>query len=576
MNVLHAAVFIAVSIAVMLATTLGPTTATAQSIGYDYGYSQQWWKAGNKKAKPQRRQTPRPDAAAKSEPAVKAKKGEVAEKPAEGPLVLVVSLRLQRVTVYDSQGVVATSPISSGRVGNPTPPGVYTILEKQKMHYSNLYGSAPMPNMQRLTWSGVALHAGVLPGYPASHGCIRLPHGFSQRLYSLTKSGARVIVTRDDVPVQPFSHQTLFTSTAFDGTAKSAKAEPAGEQQIADASGRMVGVTGSVVAAADPVPADAPKVSAYRQKWLVEMDRRAQALTTALAAKDAATTQIAFTAQATEVAKSDFKTARLEAERTAQSVKKAEAERGAAEKDMDAFAKGLLTERRLSDDQVVSSVQREEDLDTKLSELTAAVAAKTTEAAVAADVLTAVEQRALKAEADRKAAIDGLTQANADLKTAQGLVEESKRREAKRQLPVAIFVSRQTKKLYVRQAYAPILEVPVEIADADKPFGTHVYTALSMAPNNHDVVWSVASVPTPGPSEERSKDKKRKNEAPAPVAPVNASAQTPAAALDRIKIPDDAREQIADVLKPGSSLLISDYGLSNETGLFTDFIVNLR
>ena len=129
----------------------------------------------------------------------------IIRQPADGsPLTIVVSLKEQRLQVFDSAGLVAQSPISSGRPGYSTPTGVFTILQKNREHYSNLYGDAPMPNMQRITWSGVALHAGALPGYPASHGCIRLPYGFSRSLFSMTQLGTRVVVNNNMVEPEPF------------------------------------------------------------------------------------------------------------------------------------------------------------------------------------------------------------------------------------------------------------------------------------------------------------------------------------------------------------------------------------
>ncbi len=104
----------------------------------------------------------------------------------EGPLLLVVSLGNQTVTVYDGTTKLATSPISSGMRGRETPTGIFSILEKNRYHYSNLYGGAPMPFMNRITNSGVALHAGQLPGYAASHGCIRLPYSFARNLFGIT------------------------------------------------------------------------------------------------------------------------------------------------------------------------------------------------------------------------------------------------------------------------------------------------------------------------------------------------------------------------------------------------------
>src|SRR5262249_30581778 len=103
------------------------------------------------------------------------------------------------------------APVSTGMSGHPTPMGVFSVIQKQKWHQSNIYSGAPMPFMQRITWSGVALHAGVLPGYPASHGCIRLPHEFAVRLYGMTKVGARVFVTRDEIRPLAFASPRLFT-----------------------------------------------------------------------------------------------------------------------------------------------------------------------------------------------------------------------------------------------------------------------------------------------------------------------------------------------------------------------------
>ena len=142
-----------------------------------------------------------------------AKKSTVAEKEAgakpQGPLVIVVSIDRQKVTVYDSNGVFAESPVSSGMKGHSTPMGVFSVIQKHKFHHSNIYSGAPMPYMQRITWSGIAMHAGVLPGYPASHGCIRMPMAFAVKMWNWTKMGARVIVTPGQMTPQNFSHPML-------------------------------------------------------------------------------------------------------------------------------------------------------------------------------------------------------------------------------------------------------------------------------------------------------------------------------------------------------------------------------
>lgn len=112
-----------------------------------------------------------------------------------GPVVMVVSLPEQRAYVYRNGVLIGATTVSTGKKGNETPTGVFTILQKNQDHYSNIYNNAPMPYMQRLTWSGVALHAGRLPGYPASHGCVRMPYDFAEKLFAETKTGMTVVVS---------------------------------------------------------------------------------------------------------------------------------------------------------------------------------------------------------------------------------------------------------------------------------------------------------------------------------------------------------------------------------------------
>ena len=111
-----------------------------------------------------------------------------------GPIVLVISLDEQRAYVYRNGMAIGVSTISSGKPGKDTPTGVFTILQKNKDHRSNLYNNAPMPWMQRLTWDGIALHGGTLPGYPASHGCVRLPKQFAKLLFNETQKGMLVVI----------------------------------------------------------------------------------------------------------------------------------------------------------------------------------------------------------------------------------------------------------------------------------------------------------------------------------------------------------------------------------------------
>jgi lipoprotein-anchoring transpeptidase ErfK/SrfK len=123
-----------------------------------------------------------------------------ADRSKSGDVEIVVSISEQKAYVYRGDKLIAVSTVSTGKKGHRTPTGSFTILQKNRRHFSNLYNNAPMPNMQRLTWGGIALHAGQLPGYPASHGCVRLPMEFSKLLFGITKLGGRVHIVADAPP----------------------------------------------------------------------------------------------------------------------------------------------------------------------------------------------------------------------------------------------------------------------------------------------------------------------------------------------------------------------------------------
>jgi lipoprotein-anchoring transpeptidase ErfK/SrfK len=128
----------------------------------------------------------------------------------KGPLRIIISLDRQQLTLYSGDEVIAHSRVSSGQRGHSTPTGVFSIIQKDRWHRSNIYDDAPMYFMQRLTWSGVAMHQGVVPNYPASHGCIRLPEAFAKQLWTTTKTGVRVIVSHGEVAPVAIAHAKLF------------------------------------------------------------------------------------------------------------------------------------------------------------------------------------------------------------------------------------------------------------------------------------------------------------------------------------------------------------------------------
>src|SRR6184192_1984654 len=149
-----------------------------------------------------------------------------APRDAGEPIMAIVSIKSQKVTIYDANGWVLRAPVSSGTAGRETPAGVFSVVEKDKDHRSSLYDDAWMPHMLRITWNGVALHGGPLPGYAASHGCVRMPFGFAEKLFDKTRIGMRIIISPNDAAPLEFSHPALFVPKAEDIAAAPARAEP--------------------------------------------------------------------------------------------------------------------------------------------------------------------------------------------------------------------------------------------------------------------------------------------------------------------------------------------------------------
>lgn len=148
-----------------------------------------------------------------------------APRDAGEPIMAIVSIKTQQVVFYDADGWILSAPVSTGVKGRETPAGVFAVVEKEAEHYSTLYDDASMPHMQRLTWNGIALHGGPLPGYAASHGCVRMPFGFAERLFDKTRIGMRVIVSPNDATPVDFSHAALLVPNAEAVAAAPARAE---------------------------------------------------------------------------------------------------------------------------------------------------------------------------------------------------------------------------------------------------------------------------------------------------------------------------------------------------------------
>ena len=229
-----------------------------------------------------------------------------APRDAGEPIMAIVSIRSQQVTFYDADGWILRAPVSTGTTGRETPAGVFAIIEKEKDHHSTLYDDAWMPNMQRITWNGIALHGGPLPGYAASHGCVRMPYDFAEKLFDKTRIGMRVIISPNDaVPVE-FSHPALFVPNAEAVAAAPARAEPLAREA-----------------------AEAAKTADEAKKAAATAAREAASLTASLRKlewlKPRADAELAFADKALATAKTDQAKARAEELKQKAAAKAAEA-----------------------------------------------------------------------------------------------------------------------------------------------------------------------------------------------------------------------------------------------------------
>lgn len=437
-------------------------------------------------------------------------------RPLGTPVLAIVSLNQQRVTVYDADGPMLQSPVSSGKRGYDTPVGIYTVLERKVEHYSNLYDDASMPFMQRLTWSGVALHAGALPGYPASAGCIRMPTGFAERLFERTKLGMRVIVVRDDISPIGFAHPMLFKPLPAE-TALAPEGAGDGVSKVT----RVAGTSAEAGAGSPP-----------RARLSLRAAAAASIAAAAAAAKKSEALRLTARSATLEAGRARKALRRAEvgktrAERQLRQVEQWAGARGASERAQQAKAAAQddLAAAQAQLDQVTAEMQRKVDLAAKLRD----------------EAKTAVEAN----------------------KTAQ---EEAKA-AARKLTPVSVFISRATQRLYVRQLREPLFDTPITVADADSPLGTFIFTAIKYTEGESDLRWSVVSMygPKAGPGTAKRRDLR--------AAPVSADHEGAKAALDRIAIPKEAVERISELMAPGASLIVSDEGLSRETGPATEFIV---
>ncbi|HEX4302763.1 MAG TPA: L,D-transpeptidase family protein, partial [Rhizomicrobium sp.] len=196
-----------------------------------------------------------------------------APRQAGEPIMAIVSIKGQKVTFYDADGWILRAPVSTGTTGRETPAGVFALLEKDKDHHSTMYDDAWMPNMERITWNGIALHGGPLPGYAASHGCVRMPYGFAEKLFDKTHIGMRVIISPNDVEPVEFSHPALFVPNPEAIAAAPAKAETLAREaaEAAKAADEAKKAAATAVREAASLPASLRKLEGLKRRADAEL-----------------------------------------------------------------------------------------------------------------------------------------------------------------------------------------------------------------------------------------------------------------------------------------------------------------
>jgi hypothetical protein len=468
---------------------------------------------------------------------------ETAPRDAGEPIMAIVSIKSQHVTFYDADGWIVKAPVSTGVKGRETPAGVFAVLEKDLDHHSSLYDDASMPHMQRITWNGLAMHGGPLPGYAASHGCVRMPYGFAAKLFDKTRIGMRVIVSPDDATPVDFSHAALLTPNAEAVAAAPARAETLAREAAEAAKAVDETKKAAKQAARDEAAAKAAQRKFERLKAGADEDLAdaEKALDKARSGEAKAQEQrLKAAGKATDagakldIGKADTN-AKVEAAAKPADAAKTERQKSSADADLAAAEKALASAQ--------SNVAKAEERRLK-------AAAKAAEAATKLE--TAKADATMKIDAAAKAA-------NAAKEAATRKVDLAKAAsDAKLALePVSIYISRATQKLYVRrntrkpfpdggEVFDSSIEVPVTIRDPERPIGTHVFTA--MASNDAGLRWTAVTIENGDGAE---------------------------AALDRISIPKDVLDRIAPTALPRSSIVVSDEPLSRETNYRTEFVAVL-
>jgi peptidoglycan hydrolase-like protein with peptidoglycan-binding domain len=504
---------------------------------------------------------------APAEPIVQADNGE--------PMIVVVSIGQQKVDVYRGTTLVTTSAVSTGTAQHPTFIGAFSIMQKARWHHSNMYSNAPMPWMNRLTWSGTAMHAGIVPGYPASHGCIRLTYAFAPKFFQMSSIGDNVITSRGRPKPTPIEHGALFQPLP-------PPTLPMVEKEASVSPLERIGTPIPAVAAAAASPvilakAEMPTTVDSEARPRVEEKSTLEPRVPANegSAKDAdAEPASAMTANDDNAAETESDPYRVHAITPDMSKRQ---ERLAAPDS--APTATSLTEDKPADKPVAATPAAPEAVaapkpePVTLAKIAAATpdlpppAAAKVNAGVDAAAVQAAEPRSdaplrilltRRTQRDRIigmqnvfASLGYLPAQNFDGTMGKATITAIKAFQKANGMPETGAINDELVKkayevagkgeppaghLYVRQEFDDVFDTAVSFRNAEEPLGTHVYVALKFVPGDTKIRWVTLDV----------------TDGAGPTAP-----------LDRLEIPEDVRQKISERLTPGSTFIVADTSINS-------------
>jgi peptidoglycan hydrolase-like protein with peptidoglycan-binding domain len=495
------------------------------------------------------------------------------------PMIVVVSIGQQKVDVYRGTSLVTTSQVSTGTAQHPTFIGAFSIMQKARWHHSNIYSGAPMPWMNRLTWSGTAMHAGVVPGYPASHGCIRLTYAFAPKFFQMSSVGDNVITSRGRPKPTPVEHPALFQPLP-----PPQLPEIAQHASIAPLQPMSSPVSVAAAEAASPVilaKAEAPTtVDSEAQPRPAEKNDAAQAEPAKDAPeKDAAQAEPEKDAQemhAHPAADSDPNRVHAITPDTSKLQERLAAPDAAPAADQAPAAASVEdkpAEKPLAAAPVAPKPVTPEPVPAPVTEVATApdlpppASAAKVNAGVDAAAVQAAEPRSgaplrilftRRTQRDRIIGVQQILASSGYLppqnfdgtmgKATISAIKEFQKANGMRE--TGAFNDELVKKVYevagkgeppaghvyVRQEFDDVFDTAVSFRNAEEPLGTHVYVALNFAPGDTKINWVTLDVQD------------------------GAGAASP---LDRLEIPDDVRQKISERLTPGSTFIVADTSINS-------------